>query len=235
MRYFISPKNLFLAALALMVLWTIPARGKEPEKAAKPAAESKADEGKAGEKPADTKTVDKPATDKKKAEVDLDDELALEKEEAAAVARPVQPEPVQVYGWREKIVIDGVKKPIYAKLDTGAYTSSIHAEEKELFERDGKKWVRFIVTEPRKKGSPRVRIEAPLTRIARVKNPGGKSETREVVRLAFKIGDRKMRGDFTLNNRSNMLSAVLIGRTAIKQLGWIDSSRTNLADDKVMR
>lgn len=165
------------------------------------------------------------------------DEDAAEEEEAesAAVARPVLPDPIQVYGWREKILIDGLEKTVTAKLDTGAYTSSIHAEEKELFERDGKKWLRFIVTEPRKKGSPRVRIEAPLVRIARIKNPGGESETREVVRLAFKLGERKLRGEFTLNDRSNMLSAVLIGRTTIKELGWIDPSRTNLANDKIMR
>ena len=184
-------------------------------------------------------TVDKekqPVTkDGTKLEIDPDDEVAVEEADAAAVARPVSPDPIQVYGWREKIFIDGIKKAISAKLDTGAYTSSIHAEEKELFERDGKKWVRFIVTEPRKKDSPRVRIEAPLVRIARIKEPGGKSETREVVKLAFKIGDRKLRGEFTLNNRSNMLSAVLIGRTTIRELGWIDPSRTNLADEKIMR
>lgn len=170
-------------------------------------------------------------------EIDPDDEAAAEAAEAetAAVARPVSPDPIQVYGWREKILIDGIEGVIYAKLDTGAYTSSIHAEETELFERDGKKWVRFIVTEPRKKDSPRVRVEAPLVRIARIKVPGGESETREVVRLAFKIGERKLRGDFTLNNRSNMLSAVLIGRTTIRELGWIDPSRTNLADKKIMR
>ncbi|MBC7979090.1 MAG: ATP-dependent zinc protease, partial [Armatimonadetes bacterium] len=149
--------------------------------------------------------------------------------EAAAVAKPVSPDLMQVYGWREKILIDGMKKLISAKLDTGAYTSSIHAEEKEMFERDGKKWVRFIVTEPRKKNSPRIRIEAPLVKIARIKEPGGVSQTREVVRLSFKIGERKLRGNFTLNNRSNMLSAILIGRTTIKELGWIDPTRTNLA------
>ena len=47
--------------------------------------------------------------------------------------------------------------------------------------------------------------------------------------------ERKLRGDFTLNDRSNMLSAVLIGRTTIKELGWIDPSRTNLANEKLMR
>jgi len=206
---------------------------KSAEKAeqAKPESESEAvTEGE--EKPKE----EKPAEAELK-EVDPDDEAASEAAEAetAAVARPVTPDPSQVYGWREKILIDGIEGKIYAKLDTGAYTSSIHAEETELFERDGKKWVRFIVTEPRKKDSPRVRIEAPLVRIARIKNPGGESETREVVRLAFKIGERKLRGDFTLNNRSNMLSAVLIGRTTIRELGWIDPSRTNLADKKIMR
>ena len=178
----------------------------------------------------------KPAEEEPK-EIDPDDEAAAEAAEAetAAVARPVSPDPIQVYGWREKVLIDGIEGKIYAKLDTGAYTSSIHAEETELFERDGKKWVRFIVTEPRKKDSPRVRVEAPLVRIARIKNPGGETETREVVRLAFKIGERKLRGEFTLNNRSNMLSAVLIGRTTIHELGWIDPSRTNLADKNIMR
>jgi hypothetical protein len=168
-------------------------------------------------------------------EVDPDDEVAAEAIDAAAVAKPVTADRVQVYGWREKILVDGLKQTLNAKLDTGAYTSSIHAEEKELFERDGKKWVKFIVTDPRVKESPRVRLEAPLVRIARIKDPGGKSETREVVKLSFKIGDKKMRGDFTLNNRSNMLAPILIGRTVIKELGWVDPTRTNLADDKIMR
>ncbi|MBC7980769.1 MAG: ATP-dependent zinc protease, partial [Armatimonadetes bacterium] len=53
--------------------------------------------------------------------------------------------------------------------------------------------------------------------------------------LSFKIGERKLRGNFTLNNRSNMLSAILIGRTTIKELGWIDPTRTNLANERIMR
>ena len=169
--------------------------------------------------------------------VDQDDEVAAEEAEAStpAVARPVSPDPVQIYGWREHIHITGITETLQAKLDTGAHTSSIHAEQKELFERDGKKWVRFTVTDPRTKDSPRTQVEAPLVRIARIKEPGGESVPREVVRLTFKIGDRKLRADFTLNNRKNMLSPVLIGRITIKELGWIDPSRTYLADKKVVR
>lgn len=229
-----------LMAMILVALGTFPASAQEADNKEKPAVETKGEEEKGieiekdgGGKPKEVVE----STDGKAEEIDPDNEAAVEAADAEmpAVARPVPPEPVQVYGWREKILIDGIENEIFAKLDTGAYTSSIHAEEKELFERDGKKWVRFIVTEPSRKNSPRVLIEAPLVRIARIKNPGAESETREVVRLAFKIGDRKLRGDFTLNDRSNMNSAVLIGRVTIRELGWIDPSRTNLANKKIMR
>lgn len=230
MRFLNCFKAATLLIIFLLMHGIIPAVADPSSGQATPEKPSVAAEGEAKtstEKPTDVAEEPK--------EADVEDEFAAEEAEAAAVARPVSPDPVQVYGWREKVLVDGIEKSMNAKLDTGAFTSSIHAEEKELFERDGKKWVKFIVTDPRKKDSPRIKLEAPLVRVARIKDPGGKSETREVVKLAFKIGDRKLRGDFTLNNRSNMLAPILIGRTVIKELGFIDSTRTNLADEKIMR
>ncbi len=164
-----------------------------------------------------------------------DDEAAMEEAEAVAVAVPVSPDPVRIYGWREDVLIDGMKEKLLAKLDTGALTSSIHAEEKELFERDGKKWVRFIVSDTRKEHPVRARLEAPLVRTARIKEPNAESVAREVVRLSFQIGERKVRGEFTLNNRNNMLAPVLLGRAVLKDLGFVDSTRTHLADQKISR
>ncbi len=179
----------------------------------------------------DSKPADAPG------QVDPDDAAAAEKQDAetAAVAKPVTPDPIRIYGWREHVLIKGVTEKLQAKLDTGALTSSIHAEEKELFERDGKKWVRFIVTDPSLEKPTRTRIEAPLVRIARVKEPGAHSVAREVVKLSFQLGERKLGGEFTLNNRANMLAPVLIGRNMIKTLGWIDPGRTYLADQKIFR
>lgn len=189
----------------------------------------------------DDKTDVKPATETSetdKTEGEEEDPAELErKEEEIAVALPVNSDPVQIYGWKEWVTLrdDKTKLKVAAKLDTGAYTSSIHAENKELFERDGKKWVRFVATDPREEDSPRIRIEAPLVRIARIKEPGGESQAREVVRLSFVIGDRTMKADFTLNDRGNMLNPILIGRTTIRELGWIDPSRAFIADKKLMR
>lgn len=229
-----KPVTLFLLVLCLLAGERLPAApegGKDAAKASETATKDK-EEAKRKDAPAD------PAGQEGEAAAEEEDEAAAERKEADAgssVARPVSSDPVQVFGWREWVLIGNLQLKLAAKLDTGALTSSIHAEEKELFERDGKKWVRFIVTDPGEKKSPRTRIEAPLVRIAHIKEPGGKSEAREVVRLNFTIGERKMRGDFTLNNRSNMLSPVLIGRTTIKEIGWVDASRAYLADQKIMR
>lgn len=164
-----------------------------------------------------------------------DDEKAAEKADAAAVALPVSPEPVQIYGWREDVIIEGMQEKLLAKLDTGALTSSIHAEKQELFERDGKKWVRFVIAETNGGKPLRVRMEAPLVRIARIKEPNAESVAREVVRLSFRIGDRKLRTEFTLNNRNNMVAPVLLGRSTLRDLGWVDPARTHLADQKLLR
>jgi len=169
--------------------------------------------------------------------VDPDDAQVAEDADAAkaAVARPVSSELVRVYGWREHIEIKGIREKLQAKLDTGALTSSIHAEEKQFFERDGKKWVRFLVKDKRKDHTISGRLEAPLVRVTKIKEPGGVSVEREVVLLSFRLGDRKFRGEFTLNNRSNMLAPILIGRSIIKDLGWVDVSRTHLADQNILR
>lgn len=212
-----------------------PAVTKKPEKAAKPAATpAKAKEQKKEVEEASPETPTKASDEAVEVTEDAVQAENMDAE-VAAVAKPVSADPVQIYGWREFILIRGVEEKLKAKLDTGALTSSIHAEEKELFERDGKKWVRFIVTDPSLEKPTRTRIEAPLIRTTMIKEPNSPSVSREVVRLSFQIGDRKLNGEFTLNNRSNMLAPVLVGRRTIKELGFVDPGRTHLADEKVFR
>jgi hypothetical protein len=219
-----SPKSNILRLVPLCAVLLIPCHA-DP---AAPAADAKKPAGKTEVSEAAPANGGTPAAKP-------DDEAAMEDADAVAVAIPVSPDPVRIYGWREDVLIDGMKEKLLAKLDTGALTSSIHAEEVELFERDGKKWVRFIVTDTRQAPPVRARLEAPLVRTARIKEPNAESVAREVVRLAFQIGDRKLRGEFSLNNRSNMLAHVLLGRSALKDLGWVDSTRTHLADQKISR
>ncbi|MFZ9935590.1 MAG: ATP-dependent zinc protease [Luteolibacter sp.] len=217
----------FLAACLLGVSLAETKDSKETPAGSPASAEKTTDAEEATGKPAEP-----PANGNGKTE---DTALQEDAESAVAVAIPVNPDPVRVYGWREYVQVEGVEEKLLAKLDTGALTSSIHAEEKELYERDGKKWVRFIVSDPRAKEPKRTRLEAPLVRVALIKEPDAESEKREVVRLNYQLGDRKLRGEFTLNNRSNMLAPVLIGRNCLKDLGWVDPARTHLADQNILR
>jgi len=164
-----------------------------------------------------------------------DDVLAEEAEKAEAGKRPVGSKPVQVFGYMEWVKIGELAGRMRARLDTGARTSSLHVESEEEFERDGAKWVRFVVLAPDSPKAKRVRISAPLVRWTRIKIPGGGMVRRRVVRLNMQIGGRKLRSEFSLNNRNNMLCPVLIGRRALKELGLVDASRIDLADKKIFR
>ncbi|MGE9268871.1 MAG: ATP-dependent zinc protease [Verrucomicrobiales bacterium] len=145
-----------------------------------------------------------------------------EKKEAAKVDAP------RIYGWREWVWVVKPDFILRAKLDTGARTCSIHATNVEVFESDGKKWVQFTISDPADEKSPRLRHKAPVVRIAKIKNDRGGLDERYVVPMTFQVGDRKIEAEFNLNDREEMVCAVLVGRNALENLGVVDSSRTDV-------
>lgn len=215
-----------------------PPAGQQPE-APKPAEapkDPKAETPKKETPAADTK--EKPAApsrDKHPSEEEKEAGKSDDKEPGVAKAMAVPSDPKQVYGWREDVIVGNLKTKLKAKLDTGARTCSLHAIEQKIFERDGEKWVSFVTSETRNHKAKIYRLEAPLVRTTMVKEPAKAPVRRNVVRLSFKIGDRKIRADFTLNDRGNMICPVLIGRSALSVLGWVDPSRRNLANEKILR
>lgn len=156
-------------------------------------------------------------------------------EKKASRALPVPSDPVQIYGWQEKVSLVGVDHVFVGKLDTGARTSSIHAIKQTEFQRNGETWVRFMTSDTNVSEPKLHQIEAPLIDHVAVKEPNGKPHRRRVVRMAFRIGKRTVRANFTLNNRSNMVCPMLIGRKTIAVLGWVDPTRKYLAGKELMR
>jgi len=97
--------------------------------------------------------MNEPATDAEK----------TEPTEEKSVQEPAEEEELrQVYGWKEWIIVGTKAEPMRAKLDSGARTSSLHAEEIEEFERDGRRWVRFTLRDPRKEDFKQILIKAHL-------------------------------------------------------------------------
>ena len=164
-------------------------------------------------------------------------EMEAEAEEEAEAKKKEAPtdERIQIFGWKEWVKVGTQADVMRAKLDSGARTSSLHAENIEEFERDGDKWVRFSVKNPRKENAKSVLVKAPVQRIAKVKNTDGSIERRYVVKLSFSIGERQLREEFTLNDRTGLTCPILIGRNALRHLGFVDCSRVDLAPQKAYK
>lgn len=142
-------------------------------------------------------------------------------------ALPASP---RILGWKEWVWIAKPELILRAKLDTGARTCSIHATNIEALELDGKKWVKFTISDPSDEKGNRLRHKAEVTRVAKVKNDRGGLDERYVVVLPFQIGGERMEGEFTLNDRGEMMCGVLIGRNILAKLGAVDSSRKSLLE-----
>lgn len=134
-------------------------------------------------------------------------------------------------GWIEKIQVQPWGVEAKAKLDTGALTSSMHAEDIEQFEKQGEKWVRFTVDFEDTQTGEQVseRIERPLLREFTAVGAGGRDE-RSVVAMTICVDNTLYEEQFSLRNRDNMIYPILLGRRTIQHLGPVDVTRTFLTE-----
>ncbi len=123
---------------------------------------------------------------------------------------------LSVIGLREWIGLPelGINK-VRAKVDSGAKTSALHADDIHTFERDGETWVRFKahIGTPRKPQD--LDCEARLVSFKRIKSSNGHLQERHVIRTPMVLGDKCWWVDFTLTCRKSMRYRVLLGCTAM--------------------
>ncbi|KAF0807470.1 hypothetical protein A167_02897 [Alcanivorax sp. S71-1-4] len=145
----------------------------------------------------------------------------------AIMATPALAAQKPLYGWIENASIEPWGVQVKAKLDTGALTSSMHAEDIERFDDDGEDWVRFTVEVENEATGDVVSREfsQPVFRDIRVRGAGG-SERRPVVLMKICIGDTVYEEQFSLEDRSDMIYPLLIGRRTLQHLGPVDVTGT---------
>lgn len=123
-----------------------------------------------------------------------------------------------------KLIIGGVEwvalpdlglPPLRARIDTGAHTSSLHAENLELFYRDGARWVRFRVPNRMRKPTRWWDCEAAIACWRSVRCTSGESERRPVIQTTLELGERRWSVDLNLTSRERMRYHFLLGRSAM--------------------
>lgn len=135
----------------------------------------------------------------------------------------------KIIGRREKISLPDLKLHlVWAKIDTGAYTSSIHAENLQLIEKDGKKLLSFQPLLPGHKAFTGETVTFEKFREKKVKNSFGQAEVRYLIETTFELAGERYTAEFTLSDRSNMRNAILLGRKILKNRFLVDVSGHNL-------
>ncbi|EKB48576.1 ATP-dependent zinc protease family protein [Cecembia lonarensis] len=133
-------------------------------------------------------------------------------------------------GRKEKISIPswGLKE-VMAKVDTGAYTSSIHCSFWEEKEENGQKVLYFTVLDPTyKKFNGELLHTVDFTR-KKVRNSFGQEEIRYKVSTKVLMFGEDFEAEFTLTDRAKMRSPVLLGRKLLQGRFIVDVQEINLS------
>jgi hypothetical protein len=139
---------------------------------------------------------------------------------ALALAQPLVAGELKIVGWIEKVRLYPGNFLVHAKLDSGADYSSLDANHTQIFERDGKKWVRFDLEERRE--DKKLTIERPLLRWAPIKRHNQEPQRRPVVKLGVCLGNIYKETEVNLVDRSGFQYRMLIGRKFMKGAVAID-------------
>lgn len=136
---------------------------------------------------------------------------------------------LSVIGWREWLQLPdfGVKE-MKVKVDTGADNSALHAFNVARIDRDGEEWVRFEIHPKQRSRKPAIACEAPIVKERKVKNPGGRSELRPVIRTNLVVAGRRISALINLTTRDEMSFRMLLGRRTIRKHFVVDPGRSYL-------
>lgn len=152
--------------------------------------------------------------------------LCLPLPHLAADSEDADVEQMLTIGETEYIYIQESDFAYDSRIDTGATTCSIHAEEITPFERDGEQWVTFKLVNF--KTDERIEIEKPVTREVSIKRHGSDAQERYVVSLGVKIRDAMVKTEFSLTDRSDYSYPLLVGRNMLRGIAVVDVSQSYL-------
>lgn len=132
-----------------------------------------------------------------------------------------------IIGWQEWVSFPqlGIKH-IKAKIDTGARTSALHAENILIRKaRNGLLRAHFDVLPLKSNPRYRINCNAELIDQRFIRSSNGHRELRTTVSTYLSIGNLIYPIEITLTNRDSMGFRLLIGRTAVSKSFLIDAHR----------
>ncbi|MBX2894407.1 MAG: RimK/LysX family protein [Cyclobacteriaceae bacterium] len=114
---------------------------------------------------------------------------------------------------------------IHAKIDTGAYTCSLHCSQVEVI--DGN--LEFVLLDEEHPEFTGMKYTFKKFKQREIKNSFGEAELRYVIKTTIKIYHHLIRAEFSLSNRGNLKFPVLLGRKILRNRFLIDVTKKDLS------
>ncbi len=132
-----------------------------------------------------------------------------------------------VIGWREWVALPdlGIQN-IKVKVDSGARSSSLHAFDLTIFDRDGVQWVRFKVHPAQRSHDDSVVVETEVLEFRSVRSSSGIAKMRPVIVTDLELLGERWPVEITLASRDEMGFRMLLGREAFRGRFLIDGGNS---------
>lgn len=136
----------------------------------------------------------------------------------------------KIIGRKERVSLPALGlKSVWAKIDTGAFTCSLHAEAIREEEEGGKKVLKFEIMMPGHDSFTGKTLSFDEYRQKKVKNSFGQAEIRFLILTKVKIAGETFPAEFTLSDRSSMKNSILLGRKILQDKFLVDVNKVNLS------
>ena len=133
---------------------------------------------------------------------------------------------MQILGRSDRVDLPDLKlENIHAKIDTGAYTSSLHCLRAEVV--NGV--LEFVLLDEEHPEFTGIIYRFSRFKQREIKNSFGEAELTYVIKTKVRLFDHIIRAEFSLSNRGNLRFPVLLGGKTLRRRFLIDVTKKDLS------
>jgi hypothetical protein len=133
---------------------------------------------------------------------------------------------MQILGRSDRVDLPGLGlENIHAKIDTGAYTCSLHCSNAEVVNGI----LEFVLLDEEHPEFTGMKFKFKKFTQREIKNSFGEAEMRFIIKTSIKIFDRRIKAEFSLSDRDKLRFPVLLGRKILRNRWLIDVTKKDLS------
>ena len=133
---------------------------------------------------------------------------------------------MKILGRSDRVDLPGLGLTnIHAKIDTGAYTCSLHCSWINLNDAN----LEFVLLDPEHPEFTGTKYHFTKFTQREIKNSFGEAELRYIIRTTITIHNQTIRAEFSLSDRDKLRFPILLGRKILRKRFLIDVTEKDLS------